>query len=107
METIDVLTMKLMSRVVSVSELERFCNCALRGAGVSSDHARATTEALVTADTWGVLTHGTKLLGGLRHRVCTSSEDRLQGLLVLALICDGQADTIAEASQLVTKENDR
>lgn len=63
----SVTTMKTCR--VSVSNLERFCLGALRAAGTSENHAWATTEALVKADSWGVFTHGTKLLAGYLRRL--------------------------------------
>jgi len=34
---------------------------------------------------------------GARHRVCITPEDTLQGMLALALVCSGQATTLAQA----------
>ncbi|MBQ4051454.1 MAG: Ldh family oxidoreductase [Oscillospiraceae bacterium] len=48
---------------VKLAELESFCIKALETAGVSPEHAAAVTDVLVTTDTFGVLTHGTKNLG--------------------------------------------
>ncbi len=62
---------------ISVADLESFCLEALTKAGVGDADARATTDVLVTTDTWGTFTHGTKALrayirrlrgGGLKNR---------------------------------------
>ncbi len=49
----------------SVRDLERLCVEAMARAGVSDEEARITADVLVTTDTWGVHTHGTKQLRGL------------------------------------------
>ena len=59
----------LTARLVPVEALDRFVVDALRAAGAPADHARATADALVTADTWGTFTHGTKLLIGYLRRL--------------------------------------
>jgi ureidoglycolate dehydrogenase (NAD+) len=50
---------------VSASDLEAFCREAMRKAGVRDEDARLTAEVLVTTDTWGTYTHGTRQLRGL------------------------------------------
>ena len=59
-----------------IDKLKAFCIHALREAGVGEGDARTTADVLVTTDTWGVFTHGTKNLrgyicriraGGIRH----------------------------------------
>jgi len=54
---------------VPLGELESFALDSLRRAGAREAHARATAQALVTTDSWGVFTHGTKLLPGYLRRV--------------------------------------
>ncbi len=49
----------------SVANLERLCRDAMAKAGVGAEEARITADVLVTTDTWGVHTHGTKQLRGL------------------------------------------
>ena len=48
--------------IVTVQQLSDFCGRALRHLGADQSDATVTANALVTADTWGVFTHGTKLL---------------------------------------------
>src|SRR5512132_2016962 len=48
--------------------LRAFCINAMTSAGMREEQARTTAEVLVTTDTWGVYTHGTKQLRPLlRH----------------------------------------
>ncbi len=56
-------------KAIPASELLAYCVDVLRAYGVSEAHARATAEALVSTDSWGVFTHGTKLLPGYMKRV--------------------------------------
>ena len=49
---------------VPAENLHAFCIEALSKAGVNQQQARITADALVMTDTWGVFTHGTKLLAG-------------------------------------------
>lgn len=58
-----------MSTRVSAGDLHAFCMEALRRAGVRDSHAQITSDTLVTTDTWGVFTHGTKLLRDYVKRV--------------------------------------
>jgi len=50
---------------VSVTDLADFCVSALRKAGMCAQDAQTTIDVLVTTDTWGVHTHGTKQLRNL------------------------------------------
>ncbi|MCA9430317.1 MAG: Ldh family oxidoreductase [Candidatus Omnitrophica bacterium] len=49
---------------IGVESLTRFCIEAMTRVGVSESDAKITADALVTTETWGVHTHGTKLLPG-------------------------------------------
>lgn len=55
--------------IVSVAELERFCQEALKKCGLSDADARIAVDVLVTTDTFGVFTHGTKALKGYVRRI--------------------------------------
>ncbi|MGD0093714.1 MAG: Ldh family oxidoreductase [Planctomycetota bacterium] len=61
--------MQVETKTVAVAALEEFCQAALRTCGLSEEHARLTTEVLVTTDTFGVFTHGTKSLRGYVRRL--------------------------------------
>ncbi len=54
---------------ISPDDLTDFCVRALRTAGVSDADARTTANVLVTTDTMGVFTHGTKSLRGYLRRL--------------------------------------
>lgn len=47
---------------ISIDELYRFSVASLIAAGVSEENAKITADTLITTDTFGVLTHGTKNL---------------------------------------------
>jgi ureidoglycolate dehydrogenase (NAD+) len=54
---------------LSIDALTRFCVTALTKTGVSVADAQTTADALVTTDSMGVFTHGTKLLAGYLHKL--------------------------------------
>ncbi|HXT39791.1 MAG TPA: Ldh family oxidoreductase [Candidatus Angelobacter sp.] len=54
---------------VSVQDLHCFCVEALTKAGVGEADARTTADVLVTTDTWGTFTHGTKALRAYVRRL--------------------------------------
>lgn len=55
--------------VISVANLEQFCLAVLQKCGLSETDARVVADVLVTTDTFGVFTHGTKLLQGYVRRL--------------------------------------
>ena len=61
--------MATTAKTVSPKQLSDFCVEALHRCGVSEEHARTTTDVLVTTDLFGVFTHGTKLLKGYVRRL--------------------------------------
>lgn len=54
---------------VSVADLDAFCRTAFVRAGASDEHAAIAADALATTDSWGVFTHGSKLLPGYVRRL--------------------------------------
>jgi ureidoglycolate dehydrogenase (NAD+) len=56
-------------KVVSISELTDLVVQILEKSGVSTADAKLTADVLVTTDSWGVATHGTKLLRGYGLRL--------------------------------------
>ena len=54
---------------LQASDLKKFCVAAMLQAGVSPADAELTAEVLVTTDTWGTFTHGTRQLRGLLKNV--------------------------------------
>ncbi|HQM50302.1 MAG TPA: Ldh family oxidoreductase [Candidatus Hydrogenedentes bacterium] len=61
--------MEQAGAIVSVAELERFCREALRKCGLNDADARVASDVLVTTDTFGVFTHGTKALKNYIRRI--------------------------------------
>ena len=58
-----------MAARVTISDLEAFCRAALVRAGASHLHAAIAADALAMTDSWGVFTHGSKLLPGYVRRL--------------------------------------
>jgi LDH2 family malate/lactate/ureidoglycolate dehydrogenase len=54
---------------IAVADLEQFCRAALRLCGLSEADARVAADVLVTTDTFGVFTHGSKSLRGYVRRL--------------------------------------
>ena len=57
------------TRLVSVAALQEFCEAALCKCGLTEKDARTAADVLVTTDTMGVFTHGTKSLRGYVKRL--------------------------------------
>ena len=54
---------------IPVEDLRAFCVAALQKVGIGEQDARTTADVLVTTDSWGVFTHGVKLLKGYVRRI--------------------------------------
>lgn len=54
---------------VSIVQLDAFCRDVLQKVGCGENYAATVAEALVMADSWGVFTHGTKLLFDYVRRI--------------------------------------
>src|SRR5262245_10606421 len=54
---------------ISIEQLSAFCHAALSQTGMNEEDIRTTIDVLVTTDTWGVFTHGTKSLRGYLRRL--------------------------------------
>jgi LDH2 family malate/lactate/ureidoglycolate dehydrogenase len=54
---------------VPIADLRAFVLDVLERCGVSREDAETTAEVLVTTDSWGVFTHGTKFLGDYTRRL--------------------------------------
>src|SRR5262245_32914143 len=54
---------------ILVQDLHGFCVDALTKIGVGETDARTTADVLVTTDTWGTFTHGTKALPAYIRRL--------------------------------------
>ena len=55
--------------IVSIERLADFCRRALQKVGVSQPDATVVADALVMTDSWGVFTHGSKLLYDYVRRI--------------------------------------
>jgi ureidoglycolate dehydrogenase (NAD+) len=55
------------ARRVHPARLEEFCTLAMVRSGMRAEEARLTAQVMVTTDTWGVFTHGSKQLRLLLH----------------------------------------
>lgn len=51
--------------MIPIDSVLAFCETAMKKAGMTGDDARAVAEVLVTTDSWGTHTHGTKQLRNL------------------------------------------
>ena len=76
--------MGLCERTVKPESLKTFCVKAMKLAGMNEVDAGITADVLVTTDTWGVFTHGTKQLRGLLqnfrdHRMDIEAKSELVG----------------------------
>jgi ureidoglycolate dehydrogenase (NAD+) len=60
---------------VGAQDLKAFCVEAMLKSGLSPEDAELTAEVLVTTDTWGTFTHGTRQLRGLLKNVRTGRLD--------------------------------
>ena len=81
---------------ISADKLHAFCVTALEKVGVSSSQARTTADVLVTTDTWGIFTHGSKLLHGYEKRLRagglrTDAEPMVVHSAAATALVDGQS----------------
>lgn len=58
----DSILRQLLTTRVPTSRLNAFCIDAMLRAGMREEDARVTSDVLVTTDTWGTFTHGSKQL---------------------------------------------
>lgn len=79
---------------ISPVALQAFCETALRKAGLSPDDAAAAGEILVTTDSWGVFTHGTKSLRGYIRRLRAGG---LRARAVPKIVAEGPAWALVDA----------
>jgi ureidoglycolate dehydrogenase (NAD+) len=61
--------MEKTNKTIPVADLQQFCESLLRNCGLSDADARVAADVLVTTDTYGVYTHGTKCLAGYVARL--------------------------------------
>ena len=73
---------------VQVQDLYNYCLAAMLASGLSAEDARLTAEVLVTTDSWGVFTHGSRQLRGLLKNV---RGGRLDAKATIEVIEEGPA----------------
>jgi LDH2 family malate/lactate/ureidoglycolate dehydrogenase len=82
-----------MSARVRLDVLEAFCRTALARAGACETHAAIAAEALATTDSWGVFTHGSKLLPGYVRRLRSGG---ISGTVEPRVVAEGPAWAIVD-----------
>lgn len=76
------------SKYIQIQDLTQFCMAAMEKAGLSTEDASLTAEVLVTTDTWGVFTHGTRQLRGLLKNI---RNGRLKADASMEVVAQGPA----------------
>ena len=84
----------LMGARVAPDDLTQFCIEAMRLTGLNEEDARLTAEVLVTTDTLGTFTHGTRQLRGLLKNFRSG---RLHAAAHEAIVAEGPAWAIVDA----------
>lgn len=79
---------------VTAQDLTAFCIEAMRQSGLNEEDARLTAEVLVTTDTLGTFTHGTRQLRGLLKNFRTG---RLSATAHEEIVAEGPAWAIVDA----------
>lgn len=77
---------------ITVQELETFCINAMKRHGISGEDAGIIADVLVTTDTWGIHTHGTKQLRPLL-KLCP---ERIDPKAVPEVLAEGQSWAIVD-----------
>lgn len=82
------------SHFVQVQDLMSLCMDAMLRTGLSPEDARLTAEVLVTTDTWGVYTHGSRQLRGLLKNI---RGGRLHAAASMEIAAEGPAWAMVDA----------
>lgn len=83
---------------VSLTELKDFCVKSLLAAGLSEEDANTAAETLITTDTFGVLTHGTK---NLNQYIQKMEAGGLDAKAVPKIVCEGPAFAIIDGQKAI------
>jgi ureidoglycolate dehydrogenase (NAD+) len=78
---------------VRPEDLKRFCIRAMTASGLSERHAAETAEVLVTTDTWGTFTHGSRQILPLMKNV---REGAIRAEAEPSVISEGPAWTLVD-----------
>ncbi|HUX19224.1 MAG TPA: Ldh family oxidoreductase [Acidithiobacillus sp.] len=73
---------------IQAQDLKNYCVAAMLKAGLSPEDAELTAEVLVTTDTWGTYTHGTRQLRGLLKNI---RNGRLDAQAKIEIVSEGLA----------------
>src|SRR5689334_23695204 len=83
----------MTARRIPFDDLHAFCRAALLRAGACDEHAAIAADALATTDSWGVFTHGSKLLPGYVRRLRAGG---IKGNLEPRIVAEGPAWAILD-----------
>lgn len=81
---------------IKLDELKRFSVETLLKSGVSEEDAKTTAEVLITTDTFGVMTHGTKNLKGYIQKMNAGG---LDAKAEPSIVCEGPAFAIMNGNK--------
>lgn len=81
---------------IKLDELKRFSVETLLKSGVSEEDAKTTAEVLITTDTFGVMTHGTKNLNGYIQKMNAGG---LDAKAEPSIVCEGAAFAIMNGNK--------
>ena len=83
---------------VKLNDLKEFSVKSLLAAGLSEEDANTAAEALITTDTFGVLTHGTK---NLNQYIQKMEAGGLDAKAVPQIVCEGPAFAIIDGQKAI------
>lgn len=83
---------------IKLEALKSFCEQALVKAGVSSENAQIVADVLITTDTFGVMTHGTKNLGQYIQKMQAGG---LDAKAEPSVVCEGPSFAIVNGNKAV------
>ena len=83
---------------VKLNDLKEFSVKSLLAAGLSEEDANTIAEALITTDTFGVLTHGTK---NLNQYIQKMEAGGLDAKAVPKIVCEGPAFAVIDGQKAI------
>ncbi|MEE1239307.1 MAG: Ldh family oxidoreductase, partial [Acutalibacteraceae bacterium] len=83
---------------VKLNDLKEFSVKSLLAAGLSEEDANTAAQALITTDTFGVLTHGTK---NLNQYIQKMEAGGLDAKAVPKIVCEGPAFAIIDGQKAI------
>lgn len=85
-------------KTIKLKDLKEFSVKSLLAAGLSDDDANTAAEALITTDTFGVLTHGTKNLNQYIQKIEAGG---LDAKAVPETVCEGPAFALIDGQKAI------